>query len=146
MKKIFLVIGIIILITIVFIGYSKITNPFFSCQFNPSGILSDCASCMGSCYSKIAYEKNDIKICDRISKNKAELKNNCTIAIATKRNDPLLCNNMIVAPELAMTNNKDEFIDSCLYNIATTNKDSSVCNIIKKKEFKESCYRNLKIK
>ncbi len=133
---------LIITLTIIIAGFYLLVlnDPFASCKYNFRNIFSDCASCMGDCYSKIAFEKKDLDICKKI-KNK-ELKNRCITCTAEGKNDTAICKNVVIVPGLSPNNDINEFIDTCLFNVAITNKNSSICDMIKTESFKSECYRD----
>jgi len=138
-KKKIVVILIIILITIVIgVSFDVLTDPFISCRYSIEDIFSDCASCMGTCYAKIAHEKKELDICNNIENE--ELKNSCIIGTATGKGDPTICQNVIVIPGYTKTNNINGFIDQCLINVASSVNNASICDLLKTESWKNACY------
>ncbi len=141
-KKIVFILVIIVVISIIGFSFHILNDPFASCKNSiKERIFSDCASCVSSCYTKIAFEKKDLDICQNI-KNK-ELKNACIIGTAAGKKDPNICQNMVMVSGL-ISNDVNKLIDSCLINVAITIKDSSICDMIKTESWKNECYRHSK--
>ena len=81
------------------------------------------------------YEKA-LSLCNQISVNSPDAKNQCYRKVALATNDYTVCSKMVKEEEFSQSSTKKEWI--CYKLIAQQIKDSTICNLIKN-DFLEEC-------
>ena len=127
-----------------------IQDPYKECKDNT------CNSQIDDCYKKLARDKKDPSICERIPQQ-ADRRDWCFIGVALAKKDISMCDKVLTIKQFCYervgevkgdTSTCDKIAelstrDRCYQKVAISKKDVSICKNIREEDYKSICYDSI---